>query len=65
MIFDDSFKGIGFAIPIDTVKAVVEIIIRDGKVNRPSTGIVFYTGQNQAKALVSTFLFFCCNDSEL
>lgn len=51
------FLGIGFAIPIDTVKAVVDIIIRDGKVTRPSTGILFYTGQNQAKSLVSKLLF--------
>lgn len=51
--------GIGFAIPIDTVKAVVEIIIRDGKVTRPATGIMFYTGQNQAKTLVSDALLIC------
>ena len=46
-------EGIGFAIPIDTVKAVVDIIIRDGKVTQPATGILFYTGSNQAKILVS------------
>jgi S1-C subfamily serine protease len=43
--------GIGFAIPIDTMKAVVEIIIRDGRVTRPNTGIRFYTGPNQARSL--------------
>ena len=43
--------GIGFAIPVDTLKAVVEIIIRDGKVNRPNTGIQFYSGPDQAKVL--------------
>jgi len=43
--------GIGFAIPIDTMKVVVETIIRDGKVTRPSTGIVFYTGPYQAQSL--------------
>jgi S1-C subfamily serine protease len=52
--------GIGFAIPIDTVKAVVEIIIRDGKVTRPATGIIFYTGQNQSKALVRTISLRHC-----
>ena len=43
--------GIGFAIPIDTMKVVVETIIRDGKVTRPATGIVFYTGPYQAQSL--------------
>jgi S1-C subfamily serine protease len=33
------------------MKAVVEIIIRDGRVTRPNTGIRFYTGPNQAKSL--------------
>lgn len=42
--------GIGFAIPVDTLKAVVDIIVRDGKVVRPATGIQ-YLGGDQARAL--------------
>lgn len=42
--------GIGFAIPIDAVKLVVEILIRDGKVIRPALGIS-YLQSKQAKAL--------------
>jgi S1-C subfamily serine protease len=42
--------GIGFAIPIDAVKLVVEILIRDGKVVRPALGIS-YLQSKQAKAL--------------
>lgn len=42
--------GIGFAIPIDTVKYIVEILIRDGKVVRPVIGIS-YLQSKQARAL--------------
>eukprot|EP00607_Mallomonas_marina_P006401 CAMPEP_0182426036 /NCGR_PEP_ID=MMETSP1167-20130531/12520_1 /TAXON_ID=2988 /ORGANISM="Mallomonas Sp, Strain CCMP3275" /LENGTH=385 /DNA_ID=CAMNT_0024607191 /DNA_START=290 /DNA_END=1447 /DNA_ORIENTATION=+ len=42
--------GIGFAIPVDTLKAVVDIIIKDGKVVRPALGIQ-YLGGNQAKMM--------------
>lgn len=34
-----SFSGVGFAIPIDTVKGIVEQIITHGRVRRPSLGI--------------------------
>eukprot|EP01041_Mallomonas_annulata_P002224 gene2224-4322_t len=43
-------SGIGFAIPVDTLKAVVDIILRDGKVVRPSLGIQ-YLGGDQARLL--------------
>lgn len=43
--------GIGFAIPIDTMKVIVETIIQEGKVTRPSTGILFYNGPYQAQSL--------------
>ena len=43
--------GIGFAIPIDTMKVVVEQIIREGKIVRPFTGLQFYTGPYQAQSL--------------
>jgi len=36
---DGSSVGIGFAIPVDTVRRVVNQIIRYGRVNRPSLGI--------------------------
>jgi S1-C subfamily serine protease len=42
--------GIGFAIPIDTVKAIVETLIRDGKVVRPVLGISLLESK-QARAL--------------
>jgi S1-C subfamily serine protease len=42
--------GIGFAIPIDTVKVIVETLIRDGKVVRPVLGISLLESK-QARAL--------------
>jgi S1-C subfamily serine protease len=42
--------GIGFAIPIDTVKFIVDTLIRDGRVVRPALGIS-YLASSQAKAL--------------
>lgn len=42
--------GIGFAIPVDTLKVVVNILIRDGKIAKPYTGIE-YIGSAQAKVL--------------
>ncbi len=38
----DQSSGIGFAIPINTAKAVLADLIRYGHVNRPSLGIVSY-----------------------
>ena len=42
--------GIGFAIPIDTVKSIVETLIKDGRVIRPLLGITLL-GSVQARAL--------------
>jgi S1-C subfamily serine protease len=42
--------GIGFAIPVDTVKFIVETLIKDGKVVRPILGISFLESK-QARAL--------------
>mmetsp|Transcript_11705 Transcript_11705/g.27820 ORF Transcript_11705/g.27820 Transcript_11705/m.27820 type:complete len:563 (+) Transcript_11705:219-1907(+) len=42
--------GIGFAIPVDTVKYIVNTLIRDGKVVRPILGIGFLESK-QARAL--------------
>jgi S1-C subfamily serine protease len=42
--------GIGFAIPVDTVKSIVNTLIKDGKVTRPILGIS-YLESKQARAL--------------
>mmetsp|Transcript_18688 Transcript_18688/g.45130 ORF Transcript_18688/g.45130 Transcript_18688/m.45130 type:complete len:599 (+) Transcript_18688:157-1953(+) len=42
--------GIGFAIPVDTVKYIADILIKDGKVVRPILGISFLESK-QARAL--------------
>lgn len=42
--------GIGFAIPVDTVKYIVETLIRDGQVVRPIIGIS-YLESKQARNL--------------
>jgi S1-C subfamily serine protease len=42
--------GIGFAIPIDQVKMIVETLITDGRVVRPVLGIS-YLGSKQARTL--------------
>jgi S1-C subfamily serine protease len=34
-----SFSGVGFAIPIDTVRGLVDQILAHGRVRRPSLGI--------------------------
>ena len=42
--------GVGFALPVDTVRFIVETLIRDGQVVRPLFGIS-YLESKQAKAL--------------
>ena len=42
--------GIGFAIPVDEVKFIVETLIRDGRIVRPVLGIS-YLGSKQARTL--------------
>lgn len=42
--------GIGFAIPVDAVRVIVETLIRDGQVVRPILGIS-YLGSKQARTL--------------
>ena len=42
--------GIGFAIPVDAVKLIVETLIKDGRVVRPILGISFL-GSKQARTL--------------
>ena len=36
-----SSAGIGFAIPVDTLKYEVDTLLRDGKVVRPALGITY------------------------
>lgn len=43
-------SGVGFAVPVDTVKVVVDRIIANGKLERPSTGLQLIGG-NEARAL--------------
>ncbi len=46
------FMGYGFAIPVDIVKTVVEDLIDDGKIDRPSLGVMISNVDKiQAKAL--------------
>lgn len=46
------FMGYGFAIPVDIVKTVVEDLIDDGKIDRPSLGVMISNMDKiQAKAL--------------
>eukprot|EP00897_Mesotaenium_endlicherianum_P000964 jgi/Mesen1/10869/ME000093S10389 len=42
--------GVGFAIPVDTVRRVVNALIRDGRVTRPALGVVC-ASDSQAKQL--------------
>lgn len=42
--------GVGFAIPIDTIKVIVDTLIRDGRIVRPVIGIS-YLESSQARAL--------------
>jgi S1-C subfamily serine protease len=42
--------GIGFAVPMDTVKRVVPQLIKTGKVVRPALGIEINEGLNQRLA---------------
>ncbi len=43
-------SGVGFAIPVDTLKVVVETLIRDGRIVRPVLGVTFLQSK-QAKTL--------------
>ena len=43
-------SGIGFAIPIDTLRSVVESLVALGRVSRPIMGVSFLESQ-QARAL--------------
>lgn len=47
-----SFMGYGFAIPVDIVKTVIDDLIEDGKIDRPSLGVMISNiDKIQAKAL--------------
>jgi len=45
-----SSAGIGFAIPINTLKVIAKLLIRDGKLSPPVTGLTF-VGGSTARAL--------------
>lgn len=45
-----SSAGIGFAIPVDTLKYEVETLLREGKITRPAIG-VSYLDSTQSKFL--------------
>ena len=42
-----SAEGIGFAIPIDQAKPILDALIQDGKIDRPGIGIKIYTVTEQ------------------
>ena len=42
-----SSEGIGFAIPIDQAKPILDALIQDGKIDRPGIGIKIYTVTEQ------------------
>ncbi len=44
-----SSAGIGFAVPVDTVNAIVPVLIRDGKVPRPGIGISVLPEEDAAR----------------
>ena len=49
--------GVGFAIPVDTLKSVVTTIIAEGKVVRPALGLSYLDGaQARAIGFVSLFI---------
>ena len=62
-----SSAGIGFAIPVDTLRKEVDTLIRDGKITRPIIG-VSYLESSQAKVVrhfsfighyISLGFYFC------
>jgi S1-C subfamily serine protease len=46
----DSASGLGFAIPVNEVKTVVDALIRDGKVHHPTLGVTARTVSNSIAA---------------
>ncbi|MDH6244567.1 trypsin-like peptidase domain-containing protein [Mycobacterium sp. OTB74] len=42
----DSASGLGFAIPVDEVKATVEVLIKDGKIAHPTLGLSAKSASN-------------------
>lgn len=51
-LVDSKIEGMGFAIPINDVKPIIEEIITNGRVKRPSLGI---TGTSMAESLGQTY----------
>ena len=52
--------GIGFAIPVDTLKVIVETLIRFGRVTRPAIGITLETSQAARSASNGEYSFSTC-----
>jgi S1-C subfamily serine protease len=46
--------GVGFAIPLSTIKRIVPQLIADGRVVRPSTGIRLMVNSNRGPVIVAT-----------
>lgn len=51
-LIDDGIEGMGFAIPINDVKPIVNEIMQEGRVKRPTLGI---TAQNMVESLGQTY----------
>jgi len=47
-----AYAGIGFAVPVDTVNAIVPQLLKDGKIVRPGLGISIFSDQAAARARI-------------
>jgi hypothetical protein len=56
-----SFSGVGFAIPIDTVRGLVDQILAHGRVRRPSLGITIAPEQVRAAMFSNVSPIFGCS----
>ena len=58
-----SSAGIGFAIPVDTLKYEVDTLLRDGKVVRPALGVTYLESTMSVKHITLIFAMRCMLNS--